>query len=303
MKINILQFDGVNDYVRIPHSASQISTNWTLEAWVKPEQDNGSMWGAAITSKTQVGAAFYRKMGVRNGKFHSLYTNPAVSVNLFLESTTKFILGQWYHLAISYDGNIMKLFVNGIEENSVTCGGIAVNTEPFDMGARNTQPGEYFKGQIAEVRLWNLGRSGKDIKNNANKRLAGSESGLAGYWPLNGDASDKTAGGNAGTINGATWKEEDLSFLEPLPKKVPDNLAKIEGIGPKIAELLQKGEITTYAQLATTPVEEIDKILTAAGRRYSTAVPTTWPEQAALAAAGKWDELKKLQDELDGGRR
>jgi len=82
----------------------------------------------------------------------------------------------------------------------------------------------------------------------------------------------------------------------------PDDLKKIEGIGPKIAELLINGGIPTFNKLSETDPSAIKEILLAAGNRYKMHDPTSWPEQAALAAAGKWDELEKLQDRLDGGR-
>ncbi len=82
----------------------------------------------------------------------------------------------------------------------------------------------------------------------------------------------------------------------------PDDLKKVEGIGPKIASLLNDAGILTFASLASTDVEKIKEILVAAGNRYKMHDPTTWPQQANLAADGKWDELKKWQDELDGGK-
>jgi len=77
-------------------------------------------------------------------------------------------------------------------------------------------------------------------------------------------------------------------------------LKKIEGIGPKIAETLVAAGIDTYAELANTKPEKISEII--AGVRGNH-VTDTWPEQSALAAADKWDELKVLQDELDGGKK
>lgn len=82
----------------------------------------------------------------------------------------------------------------------------------------------------------------------------------------------------------------------------PDDLKRIEGIGPKISSLLQGAGIITFAQLAESSVDRLKQIVDAAGLS-SIANPSTWPEQAALAAAGKWDELEALQDELKGGRR
>ncbi len=81
-----------------------------------------------------------------------------------------------------------------------------------------------------------------------------------------------------------------------------DDLTKVEGIGPKIAGLLNDAGIMSFADLAATKVASIEQILSNAGPRYATHKPDTWPAQAKMAAEGKWDELKKWQDELDGGR-
>ena len=58
----------------------------------------------------------------------------------------------------------------------------------------------------------------------------------------------------------------------------------------------------TFKQLSEASADTLKGILEDAGPRYRVHDPTTWPQQAALAAEGKWDDLKKLQDELDGGR-
>ncbi len=81
-----------------------------------------------------------------------------------------------------------------------------------------------------------------------------------------------------------------------------DDLTKIEGIGPKVQGLLNEAGIKTFAQLAAKSAEELDAILDAAGSIYKAMDETSWPKQAALAAAGKWEELAALQDELVGGR-
>ena len=78
-----------------------------------------------------------------------------------------------------------------------------------------------------------------------------------------------------------------------------DDLKKVEGIGPKIAETLAEAGITTFAQLAKTDAAKIAEIISDVRGNH---VTDTWPAQAQLAADGKWDELKKWQDELDGGK-
>ncbi len=81
----------------------------------------------------------------------------------------------------------------------------------------------------------------------------------------------------------------------------PDDLKKIEGIGPKTEHILNEHGILTFAQLAETPVETLQAILDEANFRLGD--PGTWAEQAALAARGEWDALQTLQDSLKGGRR
>jgi predicted flap endonuclease-1-like 5' DNA nuclease len=83
---------------------------------------------------------------------------------------------------------------------------------------------------------------------------------------------------------------------------IADDLTLIEGIGPKIAELLKNDGIVTFADLAVAKIDRLQAILTAAGSRYKMHNPGTWPKQSALARDGKKAELKKLQDELKGGK-
>ncbi|SFW27926.1 LSU ribosomal protein L21P [Sinomicrobium oceani] len=98
-------------------------------------------------------------------------------------------------------------------------------------------------------------------------------------------------------------KAEKPAKKAPAKKatKKGDDLKKIEGIGPKIAELFNNTGIITYADLAATSVDKLKDILTEAGPNYANKVPDTWPQQAQLAADGKWDELNELQEKLDGG--
>jgi len=91
--------------------------------------------------------------------------------------------------------------------------------------------------------------------------------------------------------------------LEAAQKALPpDDLQVIEGIGPKIKEVLSRHGIRTFKQLAETPVERLREILAQAGERFRLADPATWPKQAKLAAERRWEELKKLQARLKGGR-
>jgi len=89
----------------------------------------------------------------------------------------------------------------------------------------------------------------------------------------------------------------------PSGKKIKiDDLKMVEGIGPKIEGLLHEAGIKTWKDLAEANLEDVQKVLDEAGPRYRMHNPATWSKQAALADAGKWEELEAYQDHLKGGR-
>lgn len=80
-----------------------------------------------------------------------------------------------------------------------------------------------------------------------------------------------------------------------------DDMTLIEGIGPKVAALLSGAGITTFQQLANADGEQLEEVLRVAGLRMIN--PSTWPEQARLAAQGDEEGLRALQGQLKSGRR
>jgi large subunit ribosomal protein L17 len=101
--------------------------------------------------------------------------------------------------------------------------------------------------------------------------------------------------------NDAT-SEAKAAPVSAAKSKKADDLTKIEGIGAKAAEVLHEAGITSFAKLAESKAEEIKEILEKSGGHFNAQDPTSWPEQAQLAADEKWDELKELQDKLIAGR-
>lgn len=98
-------------------------------------------------------------------------------------------------------------------------------------------------------------------------------------------------------------KAKSSSITLPSGKKVKqDDLKLVEGIGPKIEELMHAAGIQTWAELSAAPIEKLESILEEAGPRFRIHDPATWSKQAAMAAAGQWAELETYQDELKGGR-
>lgn len=87
---------------------------------------------------------------------------------------------------------------------------------------------------------------------------------------------------------------------EEAPKT--DDLEIIEGIGPKIADILRENGIVSFADLAKTPSFRVKEILVEAGSQFAIHDPTTWTEQALLAATGRFEELEILKEKLHAGR-
>ncbi len=99
-----------------------------------------------------------------------------------------------------------------------------------------------------------------------------------------------------------------VQATEPAPAAAPnvladlDDLTKIEGIGSKVQSILYDAGVKSYQALAKQTPEQLASTVKAGGFG-APFDPESWPEQAALAAEGDWDSLKRLQDALSGGRK
>lgn len=100
------------------------------------------------------------------------------------------------------------------------------------------------------------------------------------------------------TVPEKVEKAEKIEKAKKVAVKSTDDLTKIRGIGEKIADLLVENGIDTFEKLAGSTFEKLRVILDTLGNRGKSYDPTHWAKQAKLAAAGKWDEFKKLHAEL-----
>lgn len=114
------------------------------------------------------------------------------------------------------------------------------------------------------------------------------------------DSAEKTSATSEPSLAGVEDRVKQTFKGKKLPKQ--DDLKIVEGIGPKIEELFRADGIETWKQLSQADPSRLQKILEDAGPRFRMHNPATWPQQAALADDGKWQELEQLQDDLDGGR-
>ena len=129
----------------------------------------------------------------------------------------------------------------------------------------------------------------KTYKDAATAAFAGES--IKGIWKLQINDHDKR---DTGVLNG--W---GLSMKIGGDK---DDLTRIEGIGPKIAALLNADGIYSFVDLSQASKKQLQACLDKGGNNFKTHEPTTWAQQASMAALGDWKNLKKWQDELDGGK-
>jgi len=96
--------------------------------------------------------------------------------------------------------------------------------------------------------------------------------------------------------------EPVVSKAEPVSEALtPDDLTLLEGIGPKVSQVLNAAGINTFSDLAKADMPHLKEILLTAGYGYMD--PSSWSEQADLAAQGKFQELNELTSKLKGGKK
>jgi len=234
---NSLQFDGTNDEVSIPgNSYKNLITNaFTIESWVKPSANpvdyKGFLSFAMDAGATEAGFgfAFY----LTGWRFFLKTTGSASYENTGTDqiddsklAQTQIPIGQWSHIAATYDGNKVRVYRNGaLKDSANVSGNVQWSGAPAEMVLGN-YPREgnpnYFHGNIDEVRLWNIVRTRNQIKASREINLSGEETGLVGYWMIDegtgaATTADSTASGNFATLNGATWSMQD----SPIDFKIP----------------------------------------------------------------------------------
>ena len=187
---NSISFDGSDDRVEIAgNSAHQFSDSMTLEVWIKPNSTDSDNYRGIISfgedggedSQYGFGYAFY----ATGWRFFIVTSDSSVDQWTSLPYASA-PAGQWTHLAATYDGSDLILYKNGsIAETKGMTGDIVWPSDLGDMyiGSFNKGNSDYFfSGEIDEIRLWNIVRSGSQIKGNRFINLIGNESGLVSYW-------------------------------------------------------------------------------------------------------------------------
>lgn len=200
-----LSFDGVDDSVTVAEVGGLATGNTvhTIEAWLRITQlPTARSWPLMF--------------GAPGAGAHHWLLNPdgTTQIGIFAgpQATPSLPLNQWTHLASSFDGTTLRVFVNGELVGSVRgsfnlAATAGKNGLPLTLAQKQVDSEANFAGQIDGVRLWNRARTQAEIKADLYRQLNGSESGLVGCWRFDdGQATDLTTNKKHGTLNGQPTK-------------------------------------------------------------------------------------------------
>ena len=163
-----LSFDGVDDSVTVPHSSAlNLGSGLTVEAWVKPSALDS--W-RSVVQKERTGAAAY-------GLFANTdLAHPAARVfttnSIEAPAASPLLTTTWTHLAMTWDGATLKLFVDGAEVSAQPAPAPLVTSSGVLRIGGNGVGGEWFSGLIDEVRIFSRPLSAGEIAANLNQPIS-----------------------------------------------------------------------------------------------------------------------------------
>lgn len=185
---NALSFDGTNDYVDCGNNASvQITGNQiTLEAWIYPTSWKSLVWQGNIIAKEQNGFGNDNGYMLRAGNNGSLnLTLGSGSWSELISATNTLTLNTWQHVAGTYDGSYLRLYVNGNVVDSMAANINISNSSSTLYIGDNGSGARHFPGTVDEIRIWNIARTRSEIQARMNDELCGNETGLVLNYQMN----------------------------------------------------------------------------------------------------------------------
>lgn len=166
-----LAFDGNNDYVSVNDSPSLDLTNrMTLEAWVRPTASSG--WRTVLMKEngSEMSYGMYARES-SNRPSVWMRVNPTSGSSQSAGATPGLPLSTWSHMAATYDGTSLKLYINGtLRATKSQTGSMYVSGSPLKFGG-NAVWGEYFAGQLDEIRIYNRALTQSEIQTDMNTPL------------------------------------------------------------------------------------------------------------------------------------
>lgn len=184
-----LNFDGVNDYVTIPDKAGVLTGSaFTFETWVKPTANFvnlGPILHKANAAYTQALDVYFYDDAANGSLEVDFYTSaaPAYFLNYQLPASWT---NAWHHLAVTYNGNSLQLFIDGVSVSStLASGSLSVTGSVANLGYLDPSNVGNFAGTLDELRIWNTARTQAQIQASMNTEIAASTAGLTAYYRFN----------------------------------------------------------------------------------------------------------------------
>jgi hypothetical protein len=199
-----LSFDGIDDVVTVPDSAAlDLTAGMTVAAWLNPTVLSG--WRTAVM-KEDTGGLAYALYAHDNAPRAAAYVRMAGdTASDSVATATQLPLNTWTHVAATYDGSALRLYVNGtLVSTRAASGTIGATANPLRVGG-NSVWGEYFAGRIDEVRIYNRALAPADVGRDMNAPVVSGLVAAYGFEEASGGSVvDASANGNTGSIAGAT---------------------------------------------------------------------------------------------------
>lgn len=268
---NALDFDGTDDYVTCG-SMNLSGSAVTLEAWINVDVFHASspfitsLFG--IEGATNVCLLRLGDIGLAKNKLQ--FALRISGANIKLNGNTALATNTWYHVAATYDGATMKIYVNGILDasSSPNPSGSFTANDNFLLAKSELYPTDrYLDGQIDEVRIWSDARSQAEIRANMYQELEGNGDNLVAYYKLNETtgttASDSQDGTYDGTLTGTSFSFDNNAFPSPAFFG-PKNCLTFNGTDEMITFSPNPSftdPITIEAWVKTTSNEEANNII------------------------------------------
>ncbi|MFB6397761.1 LamG-like jellyroll fold domain-containing protein [Polymorphospora lycopeni] len=201
-----LQFDGTGSYVDLgnPAALQLAGKTYTLEAWINPAAHNGT-----ILAKFDQGVQGDFIFAVEAAGHLALSQLGSPST---VQSTRPVAIGRYTHVAAVVEAGQVRLYLDGEPAGEGSLGATPGLATKVLIGAqlRNGQPGDFFSGEIDEIRIWSRARSKKELADERGRRLVGDEPGLLAYYRFDeGNGTklhDQTGNGRDGAlVGGPAW--------------------------------------------------------------------------------------------------
>lgn len=205
----VLSLDGDGDYIEVSDSPSlhTISDAITLEAWFKAASfyPNSGNVNSIIRKNLAAGRENFilRFRTIPDGK-QQIEMSPGLRIGKIIVPY-KFEIGKWYHLAGTYNGSRLTVYLNGAKIRSQAASGkIDIDDSDLYLGRGDPQysMGEYFHGELDEIRIWNVARTRPEIESFIISSLTGKEDGLVAYWNFDDGTAKDLSSGHEGSLNG-----------------------------------------------------------------------------------------------------